>query len=282
MADKRQEILRIIKDTKSLPSLPAIIARLNVLASNPKSSIQEMAHLVSSDPVLSARVLRLVNSPSYGFYRVATISTAMILLGVDIVKSLALSATIFEIMEKSVMGLWEHSLGVGIASNVIAKRLRLPESEAIATAGLLHDIGKVIVKLKFDADYELLITLVNEKDISFREAELELLGVDHAEVGEWLAKAWYMPDKLLEPIAFHHAVSSSEKHLVKTSVVHLANILVKASGFGFSGDEFVPMIQPVAWKQLGMTEQLMEAIIDELDDRLIEAGNFSMDVQDGS
>ena len=279
MEAKREEILRIIKDTKSLPTLPGIITKLNVLAANRKTPIQEMAQLVSSDQVLSARVLRLVNSPSYGFYRVATISNAMILLGVDVVKCLALSSSIFEIMEQNVLGLWEHSLGAGVAANIIARRLQLTEAEEISTAALLHDIGKVIIKIKFEDDYEKLMSLVETRDMSYCEAEMELMGIGHADVGGWLAKSWYLPDKLLEPIACHHDVASAEHHQVKTAVVHLADVLVKASNFGCSGDDLVPQIQPVAWQRLNMTGQILEEIVEELDDRLIEAKNFSMELQ---
>jgi HD-like signal output (HDOD) protein len=153
MDDRRSQIWAVIKDTKTLPTLPGVIVKLNALAGNDKATIQEMARLVSSDHVLSARVLRLVNSPSYGFYRVSTISNAMILLGVDVVKSLALSSSIFEIMETSVVGLWEHSLGAGVAANIIARKLQIPDPEEVSTAALLHDIGKVILKIKFDAEY---------------------------------------------------------------------------------------------------------------------------------
>lgn len=279
MEDKRQEILRIIKDTKSLPTLPGVISRLNELAANRKTPIQEMARLVSSDQVLSARVLRLVNSPSYGFYRVATISNAMILLGVDVVKCLSLSSSIFEIMEKSVLGLWEHSLGAGVAANIIARRLKLPEVEEISTAALLHDIGKVIIKLKFEDDYDHLQAIVRDREITCREAELEFLGIDHAEIGGWLAKSWFLPDKLIEPIACHHEVSRSVEHQVKTSVIHLADVLVKAAGFGSSGDDYVPQIQKVAWERLEMNELILGEIVAELDDRLIETRNFSMELQ---
>lgn len=279
MKDKRQEILATIKDTKSLPTLPGVISRLSELAANRKTDIQEMARLVSSDQVLSARVLRLVNSPSYGFYRVATISNAMILLGVDVVKCLSLSSSIFEIMEKSVLGLWEHSLGAGVAANVIARKLKLPEVEEISTAALLHDIGKVIIKIKFEDDFDHLQSIINEREITCRAAELDFLGIDHAEVGEWLARSWFLPDKLIEPIACHHDVSRSEEHQAKTAVVHLADILVKAAGFGFSGDDYVPQIQKLAWQRLDLNDQIFEEIVDELDDRLIETRNFSMELQ---
>jgi putative nucleotidyltransferase with HDIG domain len=277
--DKRTEIKNIIMNTKSLPTLPGIITKLNALTSNDKSSVQEMARLVSSDQVLSARILKLANSPSYGFYRVSTISNAMILLGVNVIKSLALSSSIFEIMEKSSVGLWEHSLGAGVAANIIARHLNLPECEEISTAALLHDIGKVIVRLNFGDDYRLLLALVAEKDISMLEAERELLGTDHAEVGAWLATGWYLPEKLIEPISCHHDVATSENFRVKTSVVHLADILVKASGFGFGGDDLVPLVQPLAWDTLGITEPILESIIEELEDKLIDTKNFSLEMQ---
>lgn len=279
MEDQRDEIRSYILDIRTLPTLPGIVTKLNSLADNDKSSIQEMARLVSSDQVLSARILRLANSPSYGFYRVATISNAMILLGVDVVKSLVLSSSIFEIMEKSVLGLWEHSLGAGVAANIIAKRLRLPECEEISTAALLHDIGKVIIHLKLQNRYADIPTLAAEKEIPLHEAERKVTGTDHAEVGGWLANNWFLPEKLAVPVACHHNVDAAVAHQSKTAVVHLADVLVKASNFGFSGDECVPLIQPAAWKRLGMTEALLVEIVDELEEKLIDAKNFSLEIQ---
>ncbi|ANA41615.1 MULTISPECIES: HDOD domain-containing protein [Geobacter] len=279
MNDKRTEIFEIIRDTSTLPTLPGIVTRLQALSENRKSTIQEMAQLVSSDQILSARVLRLVNSPSYGFYRVSTISNALILLGVNVIKSLALSSSIFEIMEKTIVGLWEHSLGAGVAANIIARRLKLPEVEEISTAALLHDIGKVIIKEKCPEDYARVAMLMERKGLAMLDAERELLGTDHAEVGEWLVRSWYLPDKLSEPVACHHDVARSSTHQVKTAVVHLADVLVKASGFGFSGDEYVPQIQPEAWQRLGMTENDLAVIVEELEDRLIETKNFSLEIQ---
>jgi len=275
----RAEIRKFIMDTRTLPTLPGIVTKLNSLADNEKSSIQEMARLVSSDQVLSARILRLANSPSYGFYRVATISNAMILLGVDVVKSLILSSSIFEIMEKSALGLWEHSLGAGVAANIIAKRLSLPDCEEIATAALLHDIGKVIVRLKLQDEYDVLLAKTAESGSTLHELEREMLGTDHSEVGGWLGKNWFLPEKLVVPITFHHNVAGAFCHQVKTAVVHFADVLIKASGFGFSGDPFVPALQPVAWNMLGMTEPLLAEIVEELEEKLVDTKNFSLEIQ---
>jgi putative nucleotidyltransferase with HDIG domain len=277
--EKRNELKKIIMDTKTLPTLPSVINKLNTLSENEKSSVQEMAKIVSSDQVLSARILRLANSPSYGFYRVSTISNAMILLGVNVVKSLALSSSIFEIMEKNSVGLWEHSLGVGVAANLIARKLGLPECEEIATAALLHDIGKIIIGLKCSEAETLIRKTISEQEIYSREAERQVLDTDHAEIGAWLSKSWFLPDKLSEPIACHHDVELSVNHRIKTSVVHLADIIVKASGFGNSGDVYVPQIQKIAWDTLKLNEQLLAEIVEEVEDKLVEVKNFSLELQ---
>jgi putative nucleotidyltransferase with HDIG domain len=276
--DKRSELKKIIMDTKTLPTLPGVISKLNSLSDNDKASVQEMAKIVSSDQVLSARILRLANSPSYGFYRVSTISNAMILLGVNVVKSLALSSSIFAIMEKNSVGLWEHSLGVGVAANLLARRLKLPECEEIATAGLLHDIGKVIISLKCSEAENEILQLVRERRIYIQEAEREIIDTDHSEVGSWLAKSWFLPDKLSEPIAFHHDVIKSVNHRVKTSVVHIADVLIKASGFGNSGDNYVQKIQQVAWDTLNLNEQALSDVVEEVEDKLVEVKNFSLEM----
>lgn len=279
MDDKRSELKKIIMDIRTLPTLPGVINKLNVVSENAKASVQEMARIVSSDQVLSARILRLANSPSYGFYRVSTISNAMILLGVNVVKSLAISSSIFEIMEKNSIGLWEHSLGAGVAANLIARKLALPECEEIATAALLHDIGKVIISLKCSEAEEQIRCLIDEKQLYMWEAEREILDIDHAEVGGWLSKSWFLPEKLSEPIAFHHDVQRSQNHRIKTAVVHFADVLIKASGFGDSGDRHVPQIQQVAWDVLKMNEQILAELVEELEDKLVEVRNFSLEMQ---
>jgi putative nucleotidyltransferase with HDIG domain len=277
--EKRSELKKIIMDTRTLPTLPGVILRLNELSESRKASVQEMARIVTSDQALSARILRLANSPSYGFYRVSTISNAMILLGVNVVKSLALSSSFFQIMEKDSVGLWEHSLGAGAAAGLIARKLALPEKEEISTAALLHDIGKVVISQKCREAEARIRSVVSEHRLFSREAEMEVLGTDHAEVGAWLAKCWFLPDKLSEPIAFHDDVGRAVDHRVKTAVVHVADVLIKASGFGDGGDSLVPQIQPEAWAVLGLTEQQLVELVDELEDRLVEVQNFSLEMQ---
>ena len=170
-------------------------------------------------------------------------------------------------------------MGVGMAATIISKRLKLPETEETATAALLHDIGKVIIKIKLEEDYVHLRERIDQAGLSMAEAERELLETDHAEIGEWLARTWLLPEKLIEPIACHHDVSKSAIHQTKTAVVHIADVLTKASGFGFSGDDIVPAIQPLAWKKLGLSELILEEIVAELEDKLVDVKNFSLEIQ---
>jgi putative nucleotidyltransferase with HDIG domain len=209
---------------------------------------------------------------------VSTITNAMILLGVNVVKSLAIASSIFAAMEKDCVGLWEHSLGVGVAANLIARKLGLPECEEIATAGLLHDIGKVIIRIKCSEAEKEILELVNEKQLFTQEAEQIIIDTDHSEVGGWLAKSWFLPDKLSEPIAFHHDVDKAENYRTKTAVVHIADVLVKASGFGNSGDNFVPPIQQCAWDLLKLNEQLLAELVDEIEDKLVEVKSFCLEM----
>jgi putative nucleotidyltransferase with HDIG domain len=265
-----------------LPTLPGLISKLGALTEDNKVSAQEIARVVSMDQVLSAKVLRLVNSAFYGFSRrVSTVSNAIILLGVNVVKSLTISSSIFEIMEKNVVGLWEHSMGVAVAANIISRELKLPEPEETSTAALLHDIGKVIIKIRLQDDYSQLAVQIKEKGLMMVEAERELFGTDHAEIGEWIAQTWLLPEKLIEPIACHHDVEKSSVQRAKTAVVHIADVLIKASAFGFGGDDIVPQIQPTAWNKLGLTEPVLEEIIEKVEDKLVEVKQFSLEVQSG-
>jgi len=262
--------------------MPGLISKLGALTEDNKVSAQEIARVVSMDQVLSAKVLRLVNSAFYGFSRrVSTVSNAIILLGVNVVKSLAISSSIFEIMEKNVVGLWEHSMGVAVAANIVSRELKVPEPEETSTAALLHDIGKVIIKIRLQDDCRQLAIQIKEKGLMMVEAERELFGTDHAEIGEWIAQTWLLPEKLIETIACHHDVERSSVQRAKTSVVHIADVLIKASAFGFSGDDIVPQIQPAAWQKLGLTEPLLEQIIEKVEDKLVEVKQFSLEVQSG-
>ena len=280
MTTPSPEIASIFRTAETLPTLPGVVRRLTLMADTGTATTEELARLVNTDQVLAGKVLKLVNSVLFGFSgRIATVSGAIILLGVNVVKSLAVSSAVFEIMEKHVLGLWTHSMGVAAAANVLATHLHLPDAEEISTAGLLHDIGKVVVKLNFPEETDRLNGLAESLGITMVEAERQHLGVDHAEIGGRVARHWRLPDRLVEPIAFHHDVSCSVTHRQRTAVIHLADILIRASAFDDTLRAAVPTLDPAAWEALDLTEDLLASVIGEMEERLVDVTSFSLDIQ---
>lgn len=275
MSSPRTEIIRLIENSDALPDLPKLITELTELESQPDTSTADMARLISSDDELSARVLRLVNSPFYGFSRTITnISNALVLLGINIIKSLILSSSIFELMQKTAPGLWRHSLATAVTANIIASSLELDDVEEITTAALLHDVGKVVVIVYLMDDYENILSRKVQKDISSSDVERALLLTDHAEIGAWLAQKWLLPIKLQQAIGCHHDVASAGEYRMATAVVHYANILATARGMGFSGDKQVTPIDQVARQTLVLPDYMLGNIIATLEARLDEINRY--------
>jgi putative nucleotidyltransferase with HDIG domain len=268
---KSQQIKAIIGRIQSLPTLPQVVQKLTSMVESPDVTAQEVGKLISSDQVLGAKVLRLVNSPFYGFPgRISSITHSIILLGFNVIKGVVLSASVFDLMEQSMVGLWEHSLGSAVISGTISRTLGMAEPEEIATACLLHDIGKVLVRVSLKDDYEQIADLVKKKGSSFREAEIEVLGVDHAEIGGWLAHEWNLPDRLAIPIEFHHNPGSAPRFQDRVAVVHIADSLVRACGVGSGGDQWVSKISRDAWESIKMgtvdLNSLMKKILEDLEE----------------
>ena len=266
---EKEKIRRKIKSIKSLPTLPAVAQKISRMVENDDTSAIQLGQIISTDQAVSGRVLRLVNSSFYGFPgRISSISNAIVLLGFDVVKSLIISVSVFEMMEKGMIGLWEHSLGCAIASRIIAKKVKDCDPEEISVAGLLHDIGKVVVSIKLTESYEDIKKLLSEKKIIFYEAEKQVLELTHEDIGGWLTESWNLPVSLREPIAYHHQPLKAKNSKQQTSIVHLADFLVRAMGFGSGGDPWVPQLNRKAWELLGLSLQDLEEIIGELAEEL--------------
>jgi len=277
MTNPRDEIKQLITKSGALPALPNLMTELTELEAKKDTSTADMARVISSDQELSIKVLRLANSPFYGFSReISSISNALILLGINVIKSLILSSSIFELMQKTAPGLWRHSLATAVTANIIAKQLNLDHIEEITTAALLHDIGKIIIIIYLMNDYENILARVNQRDISSSNVERALLLTDHAEAGQWLAKKWLLPESIQEAIASHHEITLSSEHRTTTAVVHYANTLATARGLGFNGNKRVTAIDRIARQTLNIGDYQMTNIIEELENRLDEINHFQI------
>lgn len=280
--DQKEQFRRRLREIKNLPTLPSIIGKLTKMAEDPDTTTEKMGKVISMDHILSVKLLKLVNSAFYGFpQRISSLSSAIILLGFNVIKSLIISASIFEVMEKNDVELWEHSLGCAVVCNVIAQRLKLSEPEEVSTAGLIHDIGKVAIKLELAEEYQEIVQLVKEKRLHIRNAEYEVLGFDHAEAGGWLAKRWNLPVKLVEPVACHHYPESATTDPMTCAIVHFGDIVIRALGYGHGDDLWVPVLNKKAWSLLGLTPEDMDFIIAEVEEKLWDVKGFSLEIESG-
>lgn len=279
MSVDKERIRKRVEALKNVPTLPGILEKIGPLMESSDSAIEDVANIIASDQALSAKILRVVNSVFYGFPgRISNLTHAMIILGFDVVKGLVLSTSVFDMMlAGGFHGLWRHSLGCAVTAGVIARKTNDPNPEEVSIAALLHDIGKVIIKIELPEESSLIDQTVAEKEISTYEAEEETLGFNHATVGNWVSREWHLPSKLADPIIYHHNPALSRLAQRPTAIVHVANVLVRGIGFGFGGDNLVPPIDAKTWETLDISDSLLEEIIGEMDDKLEDAEDFLSD-----
>ena len=251
--DKDQLRLQVEK-ISNLPTLPGIVTRIAEMVDSPETTGRQHGREIAKDQVISAKVLKLVNSGFYGFSEpISTIQHAVTLLGFNTVKSLVLSSTVLDLMKDSLPGLWEHSLACARTCSIIAGHIELDEQEEISTAGLLHDLGKVILRQTMEREFRRIANYIDRADMLFYQAEEKVLGVNHGEMGGWLLEKWALPPKLVEPIVDHHDFRPNGDYAESTAILHLADILCRAQAFGSGGDRKIPRLAPNVLETLKLT-----------------------------
>ncbi|MCD6318396.1 HDOD domain-containing protein [Candidatus Aerophobetes bacterium] len=253
-----KKIKQITDEIESLPTLPGVVSQIIELTSDPKTSFKDLSRIISEDQTLTARILKLVNSAYYGFpRRISTITHALIILGFNEIKNITFATSILRTFgESDNLGdfnreeFWKHSLGCALASKMLAKTLRYRISGQAFTAGLIHDIGKIILDQYLHKSFAQIIEKVQSENISIREAEKDVLGITHAEIGAWLAKKWNLPAEIEEAIKFHHLPDKAIINPQLTAIVHLSDILVRMESIGWGGDDKIPSVNPLVWNSL--------------------------------
>ncbi len=222
-----------IINSKDLPTIPVLLARIVAVVDGDRSSTRDLVEVMQRDQALTGRVLRLANSGFFGFgHEVSTLARAIMVLGFSSVRSLALGIKVWETLvgprDLDLTALWEHSALVGAAARLIAQRTRAGEPEEVFTAGLLHDVGRVVLALRFPAEYAAILDVPVHGDAatSLEERERAAFGVDHAQAGAWLGERWQLPPAIVEAAARHHEAIAPGTALRGWVVVNLANRLV--------------------------------------------------------
>ncbi|MBW2086075.1 MAG: HDOD domain-containing protein [Deltaproteobacteria bacterium] len=273
---ERSELKRNIQRIKNLPTIPPIVAKISKMVESPTTSSADVGKVISQDQVLSAQILRMANSPFFGMSRkISSVTQALVILGFDVIKGLVLTSSVFEMMQKSIVGLWEHSIGSAATARVLANLVGQSEEEEVSVAGLLHDLGKVVMSVQLeDKARDEIVALVQKKKTSRYEAENEVLGFTHAQVGLWLAEHWKLPQSLAEPMCYHHQPEKARHAPKQTAIVHLANIIIRARGFGFGGDPYVPPLSKEAWELLGLKTDDFQDILEEMEPNLLNLADY--------
>ena len=257
MSDKidRQDLQRRVESISALPTVPATLRRISAMLEKPRIGLDELSRLISDDPALTTKILKMVNSAAYGFPgRISSVSHATMLLGLNVIKGLLLGVSVFELMEKTILGLWEHSLACTAAARLIAQKKGLKEPEEVSICGLLHDIGKAVLMLQYPEAFEKAMQDAEDEGGTIYETEGRYFMASHAEIGQWLLQKWHFPPGLIDVIRYHHQPDLSQQSSMETAIVHVADILVRAKGIGYAGDSAVPAVCPAAWKIVNLSE----------------------------
>jgi HD-like signal output (HDOD) protein len=266
----KEKVIDLIRNkTTSLPTLPVIINNIIVKAKSENTTPEDLARFISNDQALSARVLKIANSPYYGLPRkIDSITRAIIVIGFKEIISIALGSGIFRLLTPKdkdglidVNDLWRHSIGVGFASKQVGKATGKHMEESTMLVGLLHDVGKIIFLLYFMADYAEVLVKHNTDGTPLNVVENELMEIDHAEMAYLLMKQWNFPDSISIPIRYHHAIDQCPaEHLTRALMVNAADYICHASGIGNSAN-IAPEKNEDIFRAIGLSGDNLEELV---------------------
>ncbi|MEK6709150.1 MAG: HDOD domain-containing protein [Nitrospinota bacterium] len=280
------DLRQILGGEDSVPSLPTILHHLDAAVNDPRSSMRQVAEIISTDQSLSARLLKLVNSAFFGFpSRIETISHAVTIVGIQQLRDLALATSILEMFRGIPVTLldpkdfWHHSIACGMAARILASYHQEPNVERFFVAGLLHDIGHLILYRHQSGPAKEALLRCREEGSILHQAERVLMGTDHAEVGGELLNFWKLPPSLSEAARFHHLPAGAKRFPLEASIVHLGDIIANALQLGTSGERHVPPLDPSAWEGLRLSVSILSPAIHQLEQQA--AGAVALFLEDG-
>jgi len=267
MAVTLEELLR---QAEGLISFPEVCIRINAMVDDPGVSATDIGKVIQQDPALTARLLRIANSPLYGFAsRIDTVSRAVTVLGGKEIRDLAFATSAIrafnvrpglEVIEE----LWVHNIYCAIACRKLAESSTRGRAESTFIAGLLHDIGRLLFISLLPEDsaekiQQLSATGHGESNLCL--AEREVVGFDHAEAGGELIRQWSLPDSLHECVRYHHDPAKADRHPLEVAIVHLADCVAHAVQDGTEIDRQLAAVDPSSWERTGLGLEDLEAVL---------------------
>nr|MBN2276226.1 HDOD domain-containing protein [candidate division Zixibacteria bacterium] len=277
VASLENRLKQIINNIRNLPTPPIVFEQIQKVINNPDTSVADVAGILSEDPAMSVKVLKLTNSAFYGLSReIDSVRHAVMIIGLEAVKNLVLSASVLSMFKANNENkeyhenFWRHSLSTALASRLLAHEHRggkIFNPDPAFSSGLIHDIGKMIICCFMPAEHKQIMEYMEQHPkVSEMEAEVAILGFNHAQLGRQLAVAWKLPERLADTIGYHHSPGIENKSDNFAHLINLANYVVHIS-------TLVDDSQSLRYKLNSETGELFEvddALIKKLKGKLIE------------
>ncbi|MFO1499378.1 MAG: HDOD domain-containing protein [Verrucomicrobiota bacterium] len=259
----------------SLGAYAPVIEEIEAALQSPDCNLVTVAEAIEKEPDLTARLLRLGNSPLYGFStRLTTINEAISLIGIRQAQELIQASSIIEQfagMSSELVNMesfWRHSLACGVGARLLAMEKRLPKPDKFFVAGLLHDVGRLVLFSQAPAAAQQIFEVYTKEHLLLREAEVRVLGFDHQQIGEALLKYWRYPPLLVQAVGCHHQPGASDTPSIEATIVHVADHLANAMELGSSGERHVPPLQMKAWNSLRLSTNCIATVITDIDQQI--------------
>jgi putative nucleotidyltransferase with HDIG domain len=263
----------LVKRIEQLPSLPTVVHELIEVCKDPNATMSMVEEVIRTDQSLAARMLKLVNSAFFALTsRVSTIHHAAVIMGMDALRNTAIAVCTYEALsgchdnpQFDRRAFWEHAVAVAILAKEVAKETKFKKPDEAFVAGLLHDLGKVVLDKYFPHEFARALAMCRAKELPLLECESELLGFTHSTAGAEVAKQWNFPQPLVDAIGQHHDPAADAP---LSAFVTVANELAKAWKFGASGNPMLGTIAPAAWQQAPVdartAREIVESSVDEI------------------
>ena len=278
-------ILELVNKTVKLPTIPTVLLKLNEVVNDPESSAEDVAKVISCDPSITTNILRIVNSAYYGLQvRVSSINLAVSIMGFNMTKKVALKAAIFSVFGKKKNAVsqfdpelfWKHSIYCGVAAKVLAGETPYFSGlhpEDIYISGLLHDIGKIIL---FENVPDLFLKALEasaRQGVPFSQAEEEVLGFTHSDVGSVLAIKWFLPEDLTIAVRYHHNPAKDPFSKSLASLIHLADWLAWKEGKISAPKVPPPQLEEEVYEKLGLEPEQLEDLAEKVRQEFQKVGD---------
>ena len=268
----------LVQDVAGLISLPDVCVRVKEMVESSEYSASDIGKVVSKDAALTARLLRIVNSAFYQFpSKIETVSRAVTIVGNRELRDLVFAATVAGIFEKissdliDIETFWRHAVYCGIVSRIIAKKCRVLHNERLFVAGLMHDIGRLVIAFKLPTQSREVLQYMKDQQVPLHIAERMILGFDHTEVAAELMKAWALPTSHQLAALHHHSPQKANEFVMEASIVYLANAITELAEVGEHDVDYLKDVPEAVWQMTMVSMEDIEDILVEARDQFIDA-----------